>query len=214
MNEFENKIIINSEYEDEVTENQENPQDNFNHNFNDKYEGMSNLKYEIASWLRSLVLAISLVLIFAFLGFSNVNISGMSMLPTLEDGNRVILYSLFYEPKRSDIIVFEPNNEPDALYVKRIVGLPGDIINIDFNKKFIYINNKILIDNFTEDTKKMLSDVKYPLTVPEDRYFVLGDNRDNSSDSRDSRVGFVHKDKVKGKALLRFWPLKDVRFFK
>jgi len=168
---------------------------------------------EIIIWLKASVLAVLIVFIFMMAGFSNVLVQGISMEPTLHGGDRLLLFNLNYEPKNGDIIVFKPSNEDSELYVKRVIASPGQKVNVDFDSNMIYVDDKLLVDKFSLDSSQMISDIKFPVIVPEESYFVLGDNRDNSTDSRDSRVGFANKDQIEGKALLRMWPLNKIELF-
>ena len=155
-------------------------------------------------------------------------IPSASMRPTLIEGDRLIIEKISgytSTPKRGDIIVFYPpfeslNQSPwgkftrligyfssDIAYIKRIVGLPGDLIQIK-NGKGVYINGKLLPESYKiDDSIVECSDGMFcgPVRVPKDSYFMMGDNRDNSQDSR--FWGFLPKDRVVGKAYFRFWPL-------
>lgn len=131
-----------------------------------------------------------------------------SMLPTLQINDRLIVDKLSYHfqtPHRGDIVVFSPTdtlkqqNFKDA-FIKRVIGLPGEKVEVKSGR--VYINNKALQENYLEDSP----DYQYgPVTVPPDSYLVLGDNRNNSYDSH--YWGFVPRDRIIGKAVVRFWPL-------
>jgi signal peptidase I len=153
--------------------------------------------------LETLVLAVIL-----FLGINLVSarilVDGASMEPTLETGERVIVNRLSYKygsPQRGDIIVFHFPRNPSEEYIKRVIGLPGDTVQVKNGS--VYINNQHLDENYL--------DVKTNYTgtwqVPEGQLFVLGDNRNNSSDSHD--WGTVPLNYVVGKAILVYWPPND-----
>lgn len=133
---------------------------------------------------------------------------GVSMEPTLyEDDNLLIdrLSYRFQKPKRFDIIVLPA--EDNVYYIKRIIGMPGDTVQI--NGGNIYINNEILQESYGKETIKSGYEgvATNPIVVGVDEYFVLGDNRNHSTDSRDETLGNIQKDNIIGKALFRIWPI-------
>jgi signal peptidase I len=137
-----------------------------------------------------------------------------SMIPTLQIGDRVLVakfWNWFQEPSRGSIYVFKYPVEPDRDFIKRIIGLPGDII--DIQRGVVYVNGTQLeesyvrnMDNFTLRQNDIFTTV--PIKIPENMYLALGDNRRNSQDSR--YWGFVPKDYLKGPAFLRYWPLNRI----
>ena len=161
------------------------------------------------------ILALSFILI-KFVG-QRTEVIGDSMNPTLYDGNNLIMDKISYrvhEPERFDVIVFPPRNDPDGKnYIKRIIGLPGETVRID-KEGNIYIDDQVLSENFglevIEDPGLAAKDVY----LGYDEYFVLGDNRNNSIDSRFSTVGKVNKSEIIGKAWVRIWPLNEIGFIK
>ena len=137
------------------------------------------------------------------------SVSGSSMEPTLHHGDQLILDKLSYhfsEPERFDIIVFPFQYEEKTYYVKRIIGLPGETVQIDLSGN-IYINGEILEEDYGLEPISFPGLAQEPITLGEDEYFVLGDNRNNSSDSRDPSVGNIKRDDIMGKAWVRIWPL-------
>lgn len=149
------------------------------------------------------VLFIASVLFIAIYVISLQQVVGSSMAPTLNNGDVLILDKLspkFINLKRGDIVSFYYDDS--KFLVKRIIGLPGETVEIKDNK--IYINNEI-IEDYINNIE--MDDFKLEDTVPQNSYFVLGDNRNDSLDSRDSRVGFVKKDDIIGKKFIRIWPL-------
>lgn len=141
-------------------------------------------------------------------------VEGQSMEPTLSDGDSVIIQKLSYifgEPERFDVVVFpvkakgDGKNGEDSFYVKRIIGLPGETLQV--RDGAVYIDGERLeSDNYC--LSKMLDggNADDPVTIREDEYFVLGDNRNMSTDSRNSYVGMVKKKDISGKVFLRIWP--------
>lgn len=126
---------------------------------------------------------------------------------TLHEGESLLVNKLsFYEPSRYDIIVFYPQGEEvDEYYVKRIYGLPGETVQITGND--IYINGEKIEDNYAKNAMDDSGIAEEPLTLADDEYFVLGDNREVSLDSRDPDVGPVKEKNIAGHVVLRIWPL-------
>ncbi|ACB84957.1 signal peptidase I [Natranaerobius thermophilus JW/NM-WN-LF] len=167
----------------------------------------TNKSREVFEWIKSLVVAVLLALLIRYFVVEIFLVEGQSMYPTLENSQRLIVNKFVYrfrEPDREDVIVFEYSDDKD--FIKRVIALPGEEIKISEGQ--VYIDGDPL-DESEYETKK-INDNYGPEAVPEDKYFVLGDNRDNSMDSRSDSVGFIHEDKIKGKAFLIFWPLDDV----
>lgn len=140
-------------------------------------------------------------------------VEGHSMYPTLQQGERLFVNKFIYRfqlPKHGDIVVFAPKGEPHRKYIKRVIGLPGDTVLV--NADGVYINNKKLDEPYINE----LAYSGFGLyTVPAKHLFVMGDNRNHSTDSRDSeRVGYVSLKSVSGKAFWIYWPLNRIRTVK
>ncbi len=162
---------------------------------------------EIWEWTRSIIIAIVLALLFRMFIFEHFLVDGQSMYPTLRDSERIIVNKLtyrFHEPDYHDIIVFRYRDDRD--FIKRIVAMEGDTVQIKDNQ--LYLNGKVLKEPYLEENS--VNDYG-PVTVPENHYFVLGDNRANSRDSRYEDVGFVAYEDLKGQAYLVFWPIDELR---
>ena len=154
-------------------------------------------------------------LIITFVG-QRTSVSGSSMEPTLHNGDQLIMDKLTYhfsEPERFDIIVFPFQYADDTYYVKRIIGLPGETVQIDPEGN-IYINGELLEEDYGLETILSPGLAAEPVILGEDEYFVLGDNRNNSSDSRDPSVGNIHRSDIIGKAWVRIWPLNKIGVLK
>ncbi len=136
-------------------------------------------------------------------------VDGPSMEDTLHNGEHLMVEKISYrleQLKRFDIIVFYPHGrESEEYYVKRIIGLPGETVQIIESN--IYINGNILEENYGTEPITYAGLAENPLTLGEDEYFVMGDNRKLSLDSRYEEVGVVSKENIGGRALLRIWPL-------
>ena len=147
------------------------------------------------------------LLIVRFVG-QRTEVIGESMSPTLEDGDNLIVDKITYrfsDPKRFDIIVFPFKENRTVYYIKRIIGLPGETVQIQDGK--IYINGIELNEDHGAEPIEDPGIASAPITLGEDEYFVLGDNRNNSQDSRTAAVGNISRDEIFGRAWIRFWPL-------
>lgn len=143
-----------------------------------------------------------LILLFVARAFT---VDGPSMQPTLQSGERLLIDKISYyfrEPTYGDVIVFRYPADPSQYYIKRVVGLPGDVIAI--SKGLLYVNGKPIVEEYINGPT---FGAFGPYTVPEGHYFVLGDNRNNSEDSRSSRVGPIPRELIVGRAAVRYWPL-------
>jgi signal peptidase I len=141
-----------------------------------------------------------------------VEVDGHSMMDTLDHGEHLILEKISYrfgDPKRFDIIVFRPyEDEKTTYYIKRIIGLPGETVQIVDSD--IYIDGELLEEDYGSQPIEDPGLAEEPVTLGKDEYFVLGDNRNNSMDSRDERVENVKRDAIMGRAWVRMWPLNKI----
>ena len=153
-------------------------------------------------------------LIIKYVGQRTV-VMGHSMEPTLQDSDNLITDKITYrfrDPKRFDIIVFPFKDNRATLLIKRIVGMPGETVQvIDGN---VYVNGYVLEDNYGNAVMTDPGLAADPVVLKEDEYFVLGDNRNNSTDSRFESVGNIHRSEIIGRAWLRVWPLNKLSLLK
>lgn len=145
-------------------------------------------------------------------------VDGASMETTLSDGDNLIVDKITYrfeDPKRFDIIVFPFQYQENTFYIKRIIGLPGEVVQID-EKGTIYINGEVLEESYGREIIKPenVGIASEPIVLGEDEYFVMGDNRNNSTDSRTEIVGNIHRDEIVGRAWLRIWPFSEFGILK
>ena len=160
-----------------------------------------------------IVLAITFLII-TFVG-QRTHVRGESMENTLDDGDQLIVDKLtyrFHDPERFDIIVFPFRYKDNTYYIKRIIGLPGETVQIVDGE--IYINGEVLEESYGREVMQDAGLAAEPLTLGDDEYFVLGDNRNYSSDSRDPSVALIHRKEIIGRAWLRIWPLDSFGILK
>ena len=171
---------------------------------------------EILSYLLYFLGAIVVtIFILTFVGQRMV-VNGPSMENTLFNGESVIVDKLSYrfsDPKRFDVVVFPYKFEENTDFIKRVIGLPGEKVRIDW-AGHIYINGEILEENYGKAVILDPGRAEKEITLGADEYFVLGDNRNNSTDSRDPFVGNIKKSDFIGKAFARIWPLDKMGFIK
>ncbi|MCX7710387.1 MAG: signal peptidase I [Clostridia bacterium] len=197
-----------------------------NKNVLDSEKRSSGLFNEILEWTNAILLALLIALAIRGFLFEPVMVKGDSMNDTLQDEQRLIVYKLGYifsKPQRGDMVVLQyqaglfENNAilddnpffrkafPDfgeVNYIKRAIALPGD--SVDIRDGQVYVNGKKLDEPYAKGETSPLN-MQFPVVVPKNKVFVLGDNRQHSSDSRS--IGFIKTSKIKGKAVMRVYPL-------
>ena len=163
---------------------------------------------EVFSTIIYLVVVFCLTFLFIHFVAQRTEVNGRSMEPTLEDQDSLIVDKISYhftDPKRYDIIVFPFEYEDHTYFIKRIIGLPGETIQIDNSGK-IYIDGKVLDDTHGKEVIVDPGRAIDPIKLGDDEYFVMGDNRNNSMDSRDPQVGNIKRKDLIGKAWVRIYP--------
>ncbi len=177
---------------------------------------MKNILKEILSISVYLLLVFcAAYLIVAYVG-QRTQVSGSSMETTLSDGDHLIVDKISYrfsDPERFDIIVFPFQYDTDTYYIKRIIGMPGETVQIDESGN-IYIDGELLEESYGREVIQNPGRASDPVRLGEDEYFVMGDNRNNSSDSRDPSVGNIHRRDIIGRAFIRIWPFSKFGILK
>lgn len=162
---------------------------------------------EIISWAKTILAALIFAYLITTFIIVNAQVPSGSMKDTINEGDRLVanrLSYLFSDPQRFDIVVFKfPDNE-DLYYIKRIIGLPGETVEIKDGKVYIDGSEESLDDSFIKEPMYVEADAVYE--VPEDSYFMLGDNRNNSADSRKWVNKYVKRNKILGKAIFKYYP--------
>jgi len=164
----------------------------------------------LVEWLWAIGLAIVLFFVLRMFVFRVAHVSGFSMMPTLSDGDRVILNRaavVFGSVREGDIIAFPYPGNPSEYHIKRVIGVSGDVVDL-VNGHFV-VNGEPLQDAFSHDAIWSAGNVDFPITVEDGRVFVLGDNRNGSKDSRYATVGTISDRDILGRVLVRVWPISD-----
>ncbi len=162
-----------------------------------------------------LFVIVATLLVIRFVG-QRTEVSGHSMEDTLHHGDNLIVDKLTYrfrDPVRYDIIVFPYKYQEDTYYIKRIIGLPGEMVQVT-EEGDILIDGEILEESYGKEVMKSPGIAAEPILLGEDEYFVLGDNRNASADSRDPSVGIIRRSDIVGRAWLRIWPLNKFGILK
>lgn len=164
---------------------------------------------ELFEWYEALIsAALILVLIFSFF-FRIIQVDGESMVPTLADGDKLIVWGAGYAPQRGDVVIVDSYTSYGKPLVKRVIAKGGDTISIDYDTGAVTVNGELLQENYIAEPTYLGYDVTYPYTVPEGTVFVMGDNRNASLDSRSSSVGCIDERDILGKVLVCFLPFSD-----
>ncbi len=156
-------------------------------------------------------------LVITFIG-QRTEVDGSSMEPMLSNGDNLIVDKISYrfrDPQRYDIIVFPFKYQENTFYIKRIIGLPGETVQID-EQGTIYINGEVLPENYGREIirAETVGIAANPIVLGEDEYFVMGDNRNSSMDSRTEIVGNIKREDIIGRAWIRIWPLNKLGILK
>lgn len=169
----------------------------------------SSIKKELLDWIVSIAVALAIALFIRQFIFTFVKVDGPSMLPTLEHNDMLYVNRFMYTPEVGDIIIFRPPNSPSTPYVKRVIAVEGQTVDIDAKTHTVYVDGVAIEEDYINAPLASAGTTKYPYTVEEDHVFVLGDNRNNSNDSRNASVGTIPKKNIIGKVLFRLLPVSD-----
>jgi signal peptidase I len=164
---------------------------------------------EIKDWIISILIAIVLAFFIRYFIVELYMVEGPSMRPTLVNGERLVVNKFIYRfkaPERGEVLVFRYPRDPSRDFIKRVIAVAGDTVEIKDGR--VFLNGQLLNEPYILERIKG----SYPIaTVPEGHIYVMGDNRNNSEDSRFKDVGFVPLELIKGKAVTVFWPLDHIK---
>ena len=173
--------------------------------FKDRYKRNK----DILEWYDALAVAVAVIaLVFTF-SLRVVQVDGHSMQPTLLNGERLLMTPL-KTPDYGDVVIVDSYIPYGKPLVKRVIGKAGDTIDIDFTAGIVYRNGKALDEPYTAEPTYLYESVDFPITVPDGCLFLMGDNRNNSTDSRDVSVGCVDERDIMGAAVLRVLPFGKI----
>ena len=166
---------------------------------------------EVYEWLEAIAFALAIVVILFTFVFRVVSVSGPSMQPTLYTQDRIVLNSIFFTPQNGDIVVItQPNSHDNEPLIKRVVAVEGQTIDIDFVNGIVYVDEIPLDEPYVNELTYDREDFEGPVEVPEGCVFVMGDNRNNSTDSRRVTIGCVDTRYIMGKVIFRILPLNKM----
>lgn len=178
----------------------------------DKKHDQKSNKDEILSWIKVIISALLIAIVLRTFVFQMALVNQISMDPTLHEGQMLVISKINYfvgDPKRGDIIVLKDEVE-NKLLIKRVIGLPGEVVQLKEGK--VYINSKELQPDYTSFPTFAYTQEEW--TMPAGEYFVLGDNREHSRDSRVENVGLVYRKNIIGRAVFRIWPFNKLGVLK
>ena len=162
----------------------------------------------VLEWYEALIsAALVLVLVFSFF-FRIIQVDGSSMVPTLVNGDKLIVWGAGYTPQRGDVVIVDSYTTYGKPLVKRVIATGGESVYIDAAGN-VSVNGTLLDEPYLAEKDAGTSDLDYPYVVPAGTYFVLGDHRESSVDSRSSLVGCVEQSEIVGKIIFRVWPLSS-----
>ena len=186
---------MNNEFEKENEVNNENLEIDSNEEITTVEENKKSVKREIMEWVVAIVVAVVVAFVIRTFFFNLVTVSGGSMDNTLQDGQKLVVSRFNYTPEQGDIIVFTPDLHPDTPYIKRVIATEGQTVDID-SRGVVYVDDKVLDEPYIKNTTVLNGDVQFPITVPEDCVFVMGDNRQGSHDGRSLDVSSINENPV------------------
>ena len=161
-------------------------------------------------WLETFIQAIIIVVMLMTFAFRVVTVDGDSMRETLHHQDRLIVMRWDYTPKNGDIVVISQGRFIDKPIIKRVIATEGQSLEIDYEKGTVTVDGKVLNETYIKESMWRQGDADIPKVIPKGYYFVMGDNRNNSADSRFTEVGLIPREHIVGKASFRVFPLNAI----
>ncbi len=178
----------------------------FNPDEPEKERKLTAFVFDVVDSLKGAVIAAFVVFC---LVFRVIGVEGSSLMPTLHDGDWVAVSGISMNIERGDIVIITQPWERNVPIVKRVVAKGGDTVDIDFVLGEVYVNGQKKVEPYIDEPTTLFYDVQFPLTVPEGKVFVMGDNRGDSLDSRSSKIGCIDERYILGKVMIRLYPSGD-----
>ena len=180
----------------------------------------TNFKKELLDWALTIIIAVVIAFVLKTFVMTLAKVDGQSMEPTLQHADRMYVNKLFYKPERGDVVIVKSEKTNDRFWIKRVIAVEGDTLYIDFERGDVYVNGEMIDEPYIKEPTRrtgryidnLMSKGEFtignPITIEEGEVFVMGDNRNNSADSR--VIGPVAVEDIEGHAVFRFWPLNDM----
>lgn len=169
---------------------------------------------ELYDWAQALVFSIVFIVVLFTFFVRIIGVDGASMEPTLYNNDKIVVTNMFYTPKQGDIIVLRKKSFLDEPLVKRVIATEGQTVDIDFITHEVRVDGVLLDEPYIKAPTSRAGDVVFPVTVPEGFVFVLGDNRNNSADSRLSSLGMIDMRYILGHVIYRVFPFDEIGIIK
>ena len=177
----------------------------------EKFPSDQQMRLDLYDWIQSLMVALVICVALFIFCVRVIDVSGSSMWPTLKNGDKMIVSDLFYKPQYGDVVVFKTDSyDPNKALVKRVIATEGQEISIDFERGVIYIDGSPLEEDYIAELTTTKLDFIGPQKVPEGCIFVMGDNRNASTDSRKKEIGMVDERMILGRAYYVAFPTGDM----
>ncbi len=182
-----------------------------NENQYEEAQGEQALLSFVFEWASALIFALVVVLLVLTFVFRQVTVNGSSMNDTLQNGDRLIVTNFMYKPQYGDIIVASHGENYESAIIKRVIATPGQSLSINYATGEVKVDGVIINEKYIKGTtKEIVHPLEIPEVIPEGYVFVMGDNRENSLDSRSSDVGLVPINNIVGKAIYRMYPFDSI----
>lgn len=159
--------------------------------------------------IESIIISLVVILILILFVFRSVSVDGDSMLPSFHHGDRLIITNMFYTPKKGDVVVVDKNTDLKKPLIKRVIATEGDTIKIEASTGNVYVNGNLLQEDYIYEKINSVHTSDINITIEEGHVFVMGDNRNNSTDSRSESLGQVDTKNILGKVIFQIYPFED-----